>query len=200
MLELASAWHRSVCPASPVRLEGVMKASRNTSQHSATSARFEPDPLTVEQLNAIDCLIQGKSDQEVADIIGRDRITIWRWKTRVPFFMATLEARRQEQFGQASQRLRNLLEKALENVAGAIEAGDVKASFEVIRATGLQNFCPPTGETNVEVIANRLMLEILAREHIPEKEDFLLNIGKNPRYEERKREIIEELGRTDLIS
>ena len=85
-------------------------------------------------------------------------------------------------------------------MAGAIEAGDVKASFEVIRATGLQNFCPPTGETNVEVIANRLMLEILAREHIPEKEDFLLNIGKNPRYEERKTEVLEELGRGDLIS
>jgi hypothetical protein len=76
----------------------------------------------------------------------------------------------------------------------------VKASFEVIRATGLQSFAPPTGETNVEVIAHRLCLEILAREHIPEKEDFLLNIGKNPRYEERKAEILEELGRTDLIS
>ena len=64
----------------------------------------------------------------------------------------------------------------------------------------MHGFCPPTGETNVEVIANRLMLEILARENIPEKEDFLLNIGKNPRYEERKREILEELGQTDLIS
>jgi hypothetical protein len=52
----------------------------------------------------------------------------------------------------------------------------------------------------VEVIANRLCLEILAREQIPEKEDFLLNISKNPRYEERKKEILEELGRTDLIS
>jgi hypothetical protein len=92
------------------------------------------------------------------------------------------------------------LGKALSNIAGAIESGDVKASFEVIRATGLHSFAPPTGETNVEVIANRLCLEILAREHIPEKEDFLLNIGKNPRYEERKKEILEELGRTDLIS
>jgi hypothetical protein len=176
-----------------------MKA-RHKTQQSATSARFEPDPLTVEQLNAIDCLIQGKSDQDTADLIGKDRVTVWRWKTRLPFFMATLEARRQEQFGQASQRLRNLLEKALDNVAGAIEAGDVKASFEVIRATGLHTFAPPTGETDVQRIAQRLCLELLANEHIPEKEDFLLNIGKNPRYEERKREILEELGRGDLIS
>jgi hypothetical protein len=174
-----------------------MKASRNNSQQKST---FQPKPLTPEQEMAIELLLQGQTDQAVADAINRDRTTLWNWKTRTPYFMATLEARRQEQFGQASQRLRNLLEKALSNIAGAIESGDVKASFEVIRATGLHSFAPPTGETNVEVIAKRRCLEILAREHIPEKEDFLLNIGKNPRYEERKAEILEELGRTDLIS
>jgi hypothetical protein len=176
-----------------------MKVSHKSRQY-ATPGSFQPDPLTPEQLNGIDLLIQGKSDQDVADLIGRDRATVWRWRTHVPFFMATLEARRQEVFGVAVQRLRNLLDKAIDNIAKDIEDGDVKSSFELVKATGLHGFCPPTGETNVEVIANGLMLEILAREHIPEKEDFLLNIGKNPRYEERKREILEELGQTDLIS
>jgi hypothetical protein len=76
----------------------------------------------------------------------------------------------------------------------------VKSSFELVKATGLRGFCPPTGETNVRVLTEQICLEMLAREHIPEKEDFLINIGKNPRYEERKAEILEELGRTDLIS
>jgi hypothetical protein len=174
-----------------------MKAKSNNSQHKST---FQPKPLSPEQELAINLLLQGQSDQSVADAVGRDRTTLWAWKTRTPHFMATLEARRQEQFGQASQRLRNLLNKALDNVAGAIEAGDVKASFEVIRATGLHTFAPPSGETNVEVIAERIMLEILAREHIPERSFDLINIDKNPRYEERKREIIEELERGDLIS
>ena len=156
--------------------------------------------MTPEQLNAIELLIQGDTDQAVADAIGRDRTTLWKWKTRAPYFMATLEARRQEQFGQASQRLRNLLSKAIENVAHAVDEGDVKASFEVIRATGLHGFAPPTGDTNVEVIANRLMLEILAREHVPERINYLADIDKNPRYEERKEELLEELGQTDLIS
>jgi hypothetical protein len=154
-----------------------MKARGNNSQQSATSARFAPDPLTPEQLNAIDLLIQGKSDQDTADLIGKDRVTIWRWKTRV---------------------LRNLLEKALDNVAGAIEAGDVKASFEVIRATGLHTVAPPTGETNVDVISERMMFEILAKEHIPEKSFDMSHLDRNPRYEARKREILEELGRSDL--
>src|SRR6266850_3999548 len=113
-----------------------MKASHKSRQF-ATPGSFQPDPLTPEQDAAIELLLQGQTDQSVADAINRDRATIWRWKTRVPFFMATLEARRQEQFGQASQRLRNLLEKAIDNVAAAIEEGNLKASFEVIRATGL---------------------------------------------------------------
>lgn len=177
-----------------------MKARCNTSQPSATSGSFQPAQLTIEQENAIHWLLQGKSDQEVGEIIGRDRTTVFRWKSRVPMFAATLESRRQEQFSQASQRLRNLLGRAIDNVAAAIEEGSLKASLEVIRATGLHTFAPPSGETDVHRIAHRLCLEMLANEHIPEKEDFLLNIGKNPQYEERKQEILEELGRTDLIS
>lgn len=177
-----------------------MKASCNTTQHSATSAHFQSDPLSVEQMNAIDLLIQGKPDQEVADIIGRDRITLWRWKTRVPLFAATLAIRREEVFAVALHRLRNLLGKAIDNIAGDIEAGDVKSSFELVKATGLHGFCPPTGETNVQVIAERMMLEIIAREHIPERSFDLIDIDKNQRYEERKREILEELGRGDAIA
>lgn len=174
-----------------------MKASRNNSQQNST---FEPTPLTPEQDAAIELLLQGQTDQAVADAIGRNRTTLWTWKTRVPSFMATLEARRQEQFGQASQRLRNLLNRAIDNISQAIEDGDVKSSFELVRSTGLHGFCPPAGETNVQVIAERIMLEILAREHIPESSFDLINIDKNLRYEERKREILEELGRGDLIS
>ena len=162
-----------------------MKASRHKTPQFATPGSFQPDPLSPEQLNAIDLLIQGKSDQEVADIVGKDRTTVCRWKTRVPFFMATLEAKRQELFGVALQRLRNLLSRAIDNIQGSIEDGDVKSSFELIKATGLWAAAPPSGETNVRILSEQICLEVLAREHIPEKEDFLLNIGKNPRYEER---------------
>jgi DNA-binding CsgD family transcriptional regulator len=173
---------------------------RHKSPQFATPASFQPTPLTPEQLNGVDLLIQGKSDQETADLIGRDRATVWRWKTRVPLFAATLEQRREEVFGVALHRLRSLLSKAIDNIAGDIEAGDVKSSFELLKATGLHGFAPPTGETNVQKITERIMLEILAREHIPERSFDLIDIDKNPRYEERKREILEELGRGDEIA
>ena len=176
-----------------------MKASHKPQQR-ATPRPFEPRPLTLEQLNAIDLLIQGKTDQEAADLTGKDRATIWKWKHHVPLFAATLEQRREEVFGVALHRLRNLLSKALDNISGAIHDGDMKASFELLKATGLHGFCPPTGETDVGKIAERICLEQLSKESIPQSTYDLIDVGKNPRYEERKREILEELGRGDLMS
>ena len=108
----------------------------------------------------------------------------------MPFFIATLEAKRQEVFGVAVQRLRNLLSKAIDNIQGSIEAGDVKSSFELVKATGLHGFNPPSGETNVRILSEQLCLEQLAREHIPESSFDFSALDKNPRYEERKREIL----------
>jgi hypothetical protein len=176
-----------------------MKASHKSRQF-ATPGSFQPDPLTPEQDAAIELLLQGQTDQAVADAIHRDRATVWRWKTRVPFFMATLEARRQEVFGVAVQRLRNLLSKAIDNIAKDIEDGDVKSSFELVKATGLHGFNPPTGETNVRILTEQLCLEQLAREYIPESSFDFSQLDRNPRYEERKREILEELGRGDEIA
>ena len=168
-----------------------MKASGNNRPQKAA---FQPKPLTPEQLNAIDWLIQGKTDQDTADAIGKDRATLWKWKTRLPLFAATLEQRREEVFGVAVNRLRSLLGKALDNIAGAIEASDVKSSFELVKATRLHGFAPPTGETDVQKIAERICWEQLAKEGIPENGFDLSHLDRNPVYEARKREIIEELG------
>ena len=173
----------------------MAKASTN---HHKTSQNltFQPKPLTLEQLNAIDLLIQGKTDQDTADAVGVTRETIWHWRTRHPLFAATVAQRREEVFGIAVHRLRSLLSKAVDNITGAIESGNIKSSFELIRATGLYGFCPPTGETDVQKIAERICWEQLAKEGIPEKAYDLHHLDNNPRFEQRKREILDELETT----
>jgi hypothetical protein len=167
-----------------------MKASN--SQQKPTG--FKPKPLSVEQDNAIDLLLTGQSDREVAAAVGVTRWAVQGWRTSHPLFMATLAQRREEVFGVAVHRLRSLLGKALENIAGAIEAGDVKSSFELVKATGLHGFCPPTGETDVQKIAERICFEQLAREGIPANSLLdLSHLDRNPAYEARKREILEDL-------
>jgi hypothetical protein len=51
--------------------------------------------------------------------------------------MATLERRRAEVWRQPQERLRSLLSKAVENLAAAVEEGDLKASIEVLEVVGM---------------------------------------------------------------
>ena len=94
-------------------------------------------PLSIEQQNAIDLLILGKSDKEVAEAVGVNRTTIWEWRTAHPIFMATLERRRAEVWRQPQERLRSLLSKAVENLGQAVESGDLKVSIELLKAVGM---------------------------------------------------------------
>ncbi len=94
-------------------------------------------PLSIEQQNAIDLLILGKTDKEVAEAVGVNRTTMWEWRTAHPLFMATLERRRAEVWRQPQERLRSLLSKAVENLAAAVEEGDVKVSLEILKAVGM---------------------------------------------------------------
>jgi hypothetical protein len=116
-----------------------------------TATPIKPKPLTHEMESAIDLLLTGKSDREVAELVGVSRWTVQGWRTSHPLFKATLAQRREEIFGGAVDRLCSLLAKALDNIAAEIEAdGNVRWSFELLRAVGLYGFCPPTGETDVQ--------------------------------------------------
>ena len=57
--------------------------------------RSEAPKLTPEQLNAIDLLILGKTDREVAEAVGVRRETVTKWHKN-PFFIAELNVKREE--------------------------------------------------------------------------------------------------------
>jgi len=175
-------------------VQGGRGMKANNSQQKPTARAFRPKPLSIEQENAIDLLLNGNSDREVAEIVGVSRWSVQGWRTSHPLFMATLAQRREELFSGAVDRLRSLLGNALDNIAGAIEAGDVKSSFELVKATAVWGHNPPTGELDVQKIAERICWEQLAKEGIPEKGFDLIHLDRNPVYEARKREILEELG------
>ena len=59
------------------------------------------------------------------------------WRRQHPIFMAELERRRVEVWRQPQERLRSLLSKAVENLAAAVEEGDLKASIEVLEVVGM---------------------------------------------------------------
>ena len=95
--------------------------------------------LSVEQLNAIDLLVTGKTDQEVADLVGVSRSTVTGWRLYNPTFAAELNKRRKEVWGAAGDRLRTLLLKAFDVVEDALNAGDIKAALEFLKVAGVNN-------------------------------------------------------------
>jgi hypothetical protein len=154
---------------------------------------FKPKPLTPEQENAIDALLTGKSDREVAELVGVTRWTVQQWRTSHPLFMATLAQRRETLFSGAVDRLRSLLNKALDNIAGAIDEGDVTSSFALLKATGVHGFCPPTGQLDPQKTFDEIVLRLLAQEKIPDKFDHLMDPLRNPEKERRRQAIEAEL-------
>ena len=81
--------------------------------------RSEAPKLTPEQLNAIDLLILGKTDREVAEIVGVRRETITKWHKN-PFFSAELSLRREELWIDAKLRLKSLVHEAVNVLTGGL--------------------------------------------------------------------------------
>ena len=103
--------------------------------------------LSVEQLNAIDVLVQGRTDKETSDAVGVARETVTRWRNENSYFEEELNRLRNDICRSAHDRLRGLLPKALDCIDDAIEKGDVKAALAMLKEANLYGRVPaPTGE------------------------------------------------------
>ncbi len=111
------------------------------------------DRLSVEQRNAIDLLVLGQSDADVAERVGVTRQTVCDWRNHHIAFQAALNRRRLEIWAGSADRLRGLVERAIDALAEGLDAqADPKlrqaAAVQVLRAVGLWGLGEPAGETN----------------------------------------------------
>jgi len=98
--------------------------------------------LTIEQQNAIDLLLQGKSDREVAEAVGVARQTVTEWRNRNALFVAELNRRRQEVWGSQTERLRQLVIQAVNVLEEDLQQNQDRrlrqaAAVHILRAVGL---------------------------------------------------------------
>jgi hypothetical protein len=117
----------------------------------------EADTLSIEQQNAIDLLILGKPDREVAEEVGVSRPTVTDWRNHNEHFAAELNRRRQELWGAQTERLRALVAQAVdaleENLSGDDPALRQAAAVHVLRAVKLYGTnLHPTGHTTPEEV------------------------------------------------
>ena len=119
--------------------------------------RSSPPNLTPEQLNAIDLLIFGKTDKEVAETIGVGRNTISKWYKNA-FFIAELNARREELWKDAKLRLKSLAHDAVDVLSNGLHSSEEKVAItsavHILKTVGLygevkDSFGPVTPERAV---------------------------------------------------
>lgn len=111
--------------------------------------------LTIEQLNAIDVLVTGKSDQAVADAVGVSRPTVTKWRLYDEYFQAELNRRRKEVWGASADRIRALLPKALDTLEKAIDEGSYQAALALIKIAGLEGVAGNIGTDDAEELIQK---------------------------------------------
>ena len=108
--------------------------------------------LTIQQQNAIDLLVTGKTDQAVADAVGVARPTVTSWRLYDPYFEAALNQRRKEVWGASADRIRALLPKAFDTLEKAIDEGSYQAALALIKMAGLDGVANKIGPDDAEEI------------------------------------------------
>jgi hypothetical protein len=106
----------------------------------ATNSYKREQGLTIEQLNAIDLLVIGKTDQEVADIVGVNRVTVTKWRNYDIYFQAELNKRRKEIWNSSLDRMRALLPKAMERLERELDSKHGwKIALEVLKLIKIES-------------------------------------------------------------
>lgn len=122
-------------------------------ESNKSSQKIHGFSLSVEQLNAIDVLVHGKTDQETAQAVGVARETVTRWRNDNPHFAAELNKQRRVIWDTNHDRLRSLVRKAVDTLEAALDAEDSRAAVEVLKAVGIYGQVePPSGPENAELV------------------------------------------------
>ena len=92
--------------------------------------------LSIRQANAIDLLLTGKTDSEVAQAVGVTRQTVNGWRNCNAEFIAELSTRRVALWEAQDDRIRDLVPQAVDLMGAKIRDGDLTAAVQLLRAAG----------------------------------------------------------------
>jgi hypothetical protein len=94
------------------------------------------DHLTEQQVAAVELLLQGLTEVEVAARLHVNRTSIYRWRTRSPLFRAFLDQQRRAVYDQSAERIRGAMLPAIELLEQQVR--DAATSPDrAIRAAGM---------------------------------------------------------------
>jgi hypothetical protein len=116
--------------------------------------RMKTDDLTTQQRTAVDLLSIGRTITDTAAELGVRRQSVSDWLNHNPMFQVELNARRQELWVSASDRLRTLTDRAIDVLAECLEGeGELRfrSAVQILKCCGLYgSLAAPDGPLTVE--------------------------------------------------
>ena len=124
--------------------------------------------LTATQEQALLLLASGETVTRTAEVVGVSRQTCSEWVNRDPDFIATLNTLRQETLDAGADRLRGMVEKALDAVAEGFDSEELSAKeraalgMELLKNVGLVKRVNAIGSTDAaSVRSSQVLSEML---------------------------------------
>lgn len=113
-----------------------------------------PRQLTPQQTTAIELIVTGRTDAEVAVQVGVTRETVNRWRNWNPLFMAAMNELRLGLWKATRERLRTLNAKALDVIEQHVQAGSLKAALALLKYANEEKM--PNGSTTLPGVVDDL--------------------------------------------
>ncbi|MGA8296883.1 MAG: helix-turn-helix domain-containing protein [Acidimicrobiales bacterium] len=132
----------------------------------ATSDYSSLHHLTPAQVVAVTALATGATHRQAADAAGVHRITVTRWTSHHPEFIAELNRLRADAIAETSTQIAELTRRALEVVTEAVDGGDSDAAFrwlKLVPFAGVTEPLPGPMESTavVEMVRQAMPSELL---------------------------------------
>ena len=124
--------------------------------------------LTATQEQALLLLASGETVTATAEAVGMSRQTVSEWANRDPEFIAALNSVRQETLDAGADKLRGMVEKALDAVAEGFDSEELSAKeraalgMELLKNVGLVKRVNAIGSTDAaSVRSSQVLSEML---------------------------------------
>lgn len=134
---------------------------------SDKSRQLNDDELSQKQMMAIDLVVSGMPDGDVAKKLGLARQTINKWRNHDLEFKYILECRRLQIMEGFRDKLTGLAERSIEilerNLDSADEKTQTQIALTILRLSGLQGYMKSEKEVDREALKEKMMGDALSQ-------------------------------------